>query len=1027
MGPTPRTPNVQPFCSEHRGIHTSLYSSLPQEAVQFLEKAIWFKMVGRTDDARAIFGDELKRFEKTPVVAIEHAELEFEAGKWGRAWRILHSRLIDLRKSHEDLDSPEHRLILLTWAMLGTRHRGDLASSAREIERTQVWLGNVPVSDYSDIQASCIRRYVIAYLFTMLYNGYKNTEAEHLPAHDRLDSSGSKIPWGGLRQLRRSLTERGMFNEANALFRVEVNRTPPEHRRLILEEFLREVASLSSYRGKEFVEAAVRLQWASTHVQLQATSSAVEEFSKSELAFSRFCDRFDITDKSLTPHMQALEYERLSCIEGPVNKLKSAEELANRFEAIDGFKTGLCLSTAAELALDFYKAKSLEVFRVKYFSLQTRLETYDVDVSEDICDLVHHHVELSSATLGGLVDRQNALEWIDGFFTQYPHFSAPVVLALLYRSKESLLKGLRRIEEARLAGQKATEMEAFEPSLGKWLHTGQTYPALPLRSTTDSADPHSQDEEEDESQPFYWSWRDVIGDEIQIQERVIQLVLTWLDDEIAAENPALKQFKGITAHELKELVFTEPKMVDASKEERYSQICTWLGEPPRGERNRRLFCLLMLRDARQTHLENKKLWELRLAELGHLLELEKRLPRVIRQNFRRSKGSWLAAMALTHLACLESVSDFTDEKSMARLLDAETYNEFALDELRQQNDQARVAIHQRSGAQICMLKITRLKQLSQQAASVVGSSTGKTVFSSPDAHGMILPAESVEEIMKLRVNGIDKAKEADAIFSQGELHASRSAGLDGITNRQNLTAFYGSAYTVHKAISLLLAEPGKPTAETIKSAWQWVQKYKARSLARTIGVRIFDPPELINKIMASPETASLYQEMLAMQKKIEEATPTARFDLRRQLDAHLQFMKANHDLLRQLIDLREATPFELSDIASIEAQCGTQVVLADWFYLPGYVVGETGKLLLFTANGRSETTMDLLTTTLEDVTAWQKAYLNPTEYIDYQEENLDKDEAREAFDKMLGGLVAPLAHHTKAGKLPAISEQHQAR
>jgi hypothetical protein len=143
---------MQPFCSEHRGIHTSLYSSLPQEAVQFLEKAIWFKMVGRTDDARAIFGDELKRFEKTPVVAIEHAELELEAGKWGRAWRILDSRLIDLKKSHEDLDRPEHRLILLTWAMLGTRHRGDLAPSAREIERTQVWLGNVPVSDYSDIQ-----------------------------------------------------------------------------------------------------------------------------------------------------------------------------------------------------------------------------------------------------------------------------------------------------------------------------------------------------------------------------------------------------------------------------------------------------------------------------------------------------------------------------------------------------------------------------------------------------------------------------------------------------------------------------------------------------------------------------------------------------------------------------------------------------------------------------------------------------------------------------------------------------------
>src|SRR5438045_5629589 len=126
----------------------------------------------------------------------------------------------------------------------------------------------------------------------MLYNGYKNPEAEQLPAHDRLDSSGSKIPCGGLRQLRRSLTERRMFNEANALFRVEVNRTPPKHRGPIFEEFLGELASISAYVGKDFVEAAIRLQWAGTHLQLQVTSTAIEEFSKSELAFSKFCECF---------------------------------------------------------------------------------------------------------------------------------------------------------------------------------------------------------------------------------------------------------------------------------------------------------------------------------------------------------------------------------------------------------------------------------------------------------------------------------------------------------------------------------------------------------------------------------------------------------------------------------------------------------------------------------------------------------------------------------------------------------------
>lgn len=152
MSSTPSTSNTQQLFTEYRGIHTSLYNSLPQEAVQFLEKAIWLKIIGRTDDARAIFGDKLKQYEEVPVIAIEHAEMELEAGKWGRAWRILNARLIDTKLSYEDLDNPEFRLISLTWAMLGTRHRGDLTSSAREIERTQVWLANIPVSDYSDIQ-----------------------------------------------------------------------------------------------------------------------------------------------------------------------------------------------------------------------------------------------------------------------------------------------------------------------------------------------------------------------------------------------------------------------------------------------------------------------------------------------------------------------------------------------------------------------------------------------------------------------------------------------------------------------------------------------------------------------------------------------------------------------------------------------------------------------------------------------------------------------------------------------------------
>jgi hypothetical protein len=134
------------------GIHTSLYSSLPPEAVKQLERAIWLKISGLADEARAIFDNELSSLATVPVVAIEHADLELEAGKWGRAWRILNSKLAQLQDANGDLEAPEYRLMALTWAMLGTRHRGDVTSSAIEIERTQDWLAEVPIADYTDIQ-----------------------------------------------------------------------------------------------------------------------------------------------------------------------------------------------------------------------------------------------------------------------------------------------------------------------------------------------------------------------------------------------------------------------------------------------------------------------------------------------------------------------------------------------------------------------------------------------------------------------------------------------------------------------------------------------------------------------------------------------------------------------------------------------------------------------------------------------------------------------------------------------------------
>lgn len=138
----------------YRGVNTSLYSTLPTEAVLDIERAIWLKTTGQTKVAREVFENELQPLQHLPIVTIEYADFEIESGRWGKAWRILDAALKRLKAIKADLDLPEYRLMALTWVMLGVRHRGDIYSSAEQIERTRRWLWDVPVAEYTDVMVS---------------------------------------------------------------------------------------------------------------------------------------------------------------------------------------------------------------------------------------------------------------------------------------------------------------------------------------------------------------------------------------------------------------------------------------------------------------------------------------------------------------------------------------------------------------------------------------------------------------------------------------------------------------------------------------------------------------------------------------------------------------------------------------------------------------------------------------------------------------------------------------------------------
>jgi len=138
------------------GTLSSLYSSLDGEAIMQLERAIEYRGIGLYNQARAIFTNELSRWNHVPVVFLEDAELSLQQGRFVEIWNMLNKRLEALNhgsgEAEVDLDAQEYRLMSMLLALAALHHKGILETALKEIDRTRAWLQDVPVEEYTDVQ-----------------------------------------------------------------------------------------------------------------------------------------------------------------------------------------------------------------------------------------------------------------------------------------------------------------------------------------------------------------------------------------------------------------------------------------------------------------------------------------------------------------------------------------------------------------------------------------------------------------------------------------------------------------------------------------------------------------------------------------------------------------------------------------------------------------------------------------------------------------------------------------------------------
>lgn len=276
-----------------------------------------------------------------------------------------------------------------------------------------------------------------------------------------------------------------------------------------------------------------------------------------------------------------------------------------------------------------------------------------------------------------------------------------------------------------------------------------------------------------------------------------------------------------------------------------------LGNPPKGQRNGRLYCLRILRYVRQRVFSDEHLWNLRIKELLHLIDLHDTIPKHILNFSYTEKSTSFCELAWTYAAQLEGTPDLMNPTTHGLLQQAEKYHELAITELRKIHQPNQLALQQRLGAQICVLRIRRLEQGLQQ---ISGGTEPSVPEDQTEITGSIStgPTTLRQEIKALRTSGLSKIKETDQIYVESELHAPWLDGLVGMDHRQRISQHQKSFWTIDAAIDLLLIEQGEASEEAVAEAWTWVQKYKTRSLARKIGIRSDIPESILGPILASP-------------------------------------------------------------------------------------------------------------------------------------------------------------------------------
>ena len=811
---------------------------------------------------------------------------------------------------------------------------------------------------------------------------------------------------------------------AFALFKAERTRIPYNERIEAHSSFISDLRSCCKLSGSQMLWMELELSYmrAMTYQELEEYSKASEELVVMERLIDDWCEMTQFPRKKRLSHHINLRYVKIGLLDDADHRSRYEQslELLKDAEASGHYRTTWCLYLAGNAAGEIASIEGKPEMHQQFLDLHKKEAAYEEFITGDLPELVLGQHKVITDAGRNFVDHRKALEWMDGFLERYPSFSLPSILHTLHGSRQLYTFILGEVDEYIQSGRILENLEQLiPPKRGPLVGVRQTESQLNLGDTDKAGDDGSWGQPEIgnlEEDNFYVDWEGKEMDPIRQALTAMSLLLKWLLQDLQNEVLSLGHAMDIfgvpeeikqttidqgtaaaiqvlgsrTGDELFGMLYlqlpssqqttaqdsppSEPGAQNASRdaevcprypvsvevwESRLAAITRWLRISSQSTVSGRQSLLLNLQDLR--------IWTFRsmagiggrfvdgvIVESGRALDIFEQLHTRVKRYFSSHRIMYQSGLAD---ACLQTLNASTHQALMDEseeyLEAAERYYTESIDAYLQEGSVGLAAFDQRSMATVYLMRVIR------------------AVLKQDDPH----------VLTKFRVAGLGFLSKADKRFSEAEIEATWSGGLDGFRSRQHVANSHHPSLNSRIAVSLLLEGNPDPDEHVRTLMWEWVQRAKAQSLASTTGLNRTDPPSIVSNLSQSKPLSELYLHLRELRSRISATSPSERYYLRVELDQHIEKMRT-HDLLKKLLDGREGKHLSVDDIEEMSRQTGHNVVFVDWFFLPGFYRGAESRLLLFTRRGGSAPTLDVLTTKVEEVLSWISKYLDKREPLD---------------------------------------------